>query len=155
MSYCSKPSPIRRYSFSQGYSLYFFLISAHLWFGVLRLGSWIVFGVFSWWALGPVVAGLLGLLGLGLSIKTKKNNPGKETLPIRHVHVYQLIWPLKSFCQALTSGVNGKFYVPIHLSASMRQTHITSRPALRHSWLWLSMLLYRMVQNSGVTLSWP
>ena len=54
--------------------MYFFLFVAHLWlFGVLGLGSWIgclglVFAVDGVFGIGTVVWGLLGFLGLGLSI---------------------------------------------------------------------------------------
>ena len=64
--------------------LYIFLIFAHLlWFGgrVLGLGTWLEFfevGVFSWWSLGPVTLGILGLLWFKLLIYKKKNKPGKN-----------------------------------------------------------------------------
>ena len=63
-----------RYIFSQVYSLYFFLIFAHLWwFGVWGFGVGVLYcvfgvGVFSYWGLGPAVWSLLGFLGMGLSI---------------------------------------------------------------------------------------
>ena len=74
------------YFFSQGYSLYFFLILAHLWsFGVWRfgVGSYIgVFwvGVFSWWGLGPVVWGLLVFLGWGSLYKHKRITLGEKMI---------------------------------------------------------------------------
>ena len=60
-----------RYIFSQGYSLYFFLILAHLWwFGVLGLGSYI--GFLGWgfqlMGFGACGVGPSGFFGLGLSI---------------------------------------------------------------------------------------
>ena len=57
--------------FSQGYSLYFFLIFAHLWwFGVLGLGSYI--GFWGWgfqlMEFGACGVGPSGFFGLELSI---------------------------------------------------------------------------------------
>ena len=72
------------YIFSQGYSLYFFLILAHLWwFGVLGFGVGVLFwvfgvGVFSWWGLGPLVWGLMGFLGWGSLYKHKRITLGKK-----------------------------------------------------------------------------
>ena len=62
------------YIFPSSYSLYFFLIFAHLWwfwgwgFGV-RVMDWVFeVGFFSWWGLVTVVSCRLSFLGLGLSI---------------------------------------------------------------------------------------
>ena len=75
------------YFFSQGYSLYFFLILAHLWwFGVWGFGVGVFYwvfgvGVFSWWGLGPLVWGLLGFLGWGSLYKHKRITLGKKMVP--------------------------------------------------------------------------
>ena len=59
------------YIFSQGYSSYFFLIFAHLWwFGVSGLGSYIGFSGWGFRLMGFGACGMgpSGFFGLGLSI---------------------------------------------------------------------------------------
>ena len=63
-----------------------------------------VFGVFSWWGLGPVVWGLLGFLGLGSLYKHKRINLGKKIVrfwkPMFFLGEYQSLYSSKRFKQS-------------------------------------------------------
>ena len=63
-----------------------------------RLGSGFRVGVYNWWGLGPVVWGLLGFLGLGLSILTHhKNKPAKKLWVGRYLHwQFDMILPAQT-----------------------------------------------------------